>query len=92
MASKRREYFRKTRKKRMRDLKHSVTGWIGMISALLAAVLFAVSVGFSFYRGGEAEVLVGSVGLIALVLAAGALILGFSRFGRKRCGRFRRAS
>ncbi|MCD8045401.1 MAG: hypothetical protein LUE90_01875 [Clostridiales bacterium] len=76
MASKRREYFRKTRKKRMRDLKHSVTGWTGMVSALLAAVLFAVSVGFSFCRGGEAEVLVGSVGLIALVLAAGALVLG----------------
>ncbi|MCD8230622.1 MAG: DUF6142 family protein [Clostridiales bacterium] len=76
MASRRREYFRKTRKVRMRDLKHSVTGWLGMISALLSAGLFVVSVCFSYYYKGDADIYVGSVGLLALVLAAGAFVLG----------------
>ncbi|MCC8152367.1 MAG: hypothetical protein LIO96_13240 [Lachnospiraceae bacterium] len=69
MANSRKEYFRRTRKTRMRNLNHSVTGWIG-------AGLFCVSVGLSFYYGGEAEFFVGTAGLIALVLAAGALVLG----------------
>ncbi|MCD8150383.1 MAG: DUF6142 family protein [Clostridiales bacterium] len=76
MANSRKEYFRRTRKTRMRDLKHSVTGWIGAVAAICAAGLFCVSVGFSFYYGGEAEFFVGTAGLIALVLAAGALVLG----------------
>lgn len=76
MANSRREYFRRTRKVRMRDLKHSVTGWLGMISALLSAGLFVVSACFSYYYKGDADLYVGSGGLLALVFAAGAFILG----------------
>lgn len=76
MASSRRQYFRKTRKTRLRDLKHSKQGLIGMAASLTAVVLFAVSVSWSFLQAGEAEFQVGSLGLIGLVLAVGALILG----------------
>ena len=76
MAKSRREYFRKTRKTRLRELKHTKTGWCGMAAALLAAVLFLVSVIVSFASSGDAGVLAGSVSLIGLVLAAGALVLG----------------
>ncbi|MCD7982358.1 MAG: DUF6142 family protein [Clostridiales bacterium] len=76
MANRRREYFRKTRKTRMRDLKHSKTGWIGTLCALAAAALFLVSVIYSYFCEGEAGFSVGTAGLIGLVLAVGALILG----------------
>ncbi|MCD8365847.1 MAG: DUF6142 family protein [Clostridiales bacterium] len=76
MANSRKQYFRRTRKTRMRDLKHSVTGWIGAVAAVGAAGLFLISVSFSYFYGGEAEFLAGTAGLIALVLAVGAFVLG----------------
>ena len=75
MASSRRAYLRRTRKSRMRDLKHSRAGWCGMISALAALVLFVVSVSFSFFAEGEAQVTAGTLSMIGLVLAVGALIM-----------------
>lgn len=76
MASSRRQYFRKTRKTRLRDLRHSKPGVIGMAASLAAAALFAVSVIWSFLDAGNARFQVGSLGLIGLVLAVGALVLG----------------
>lgn len=76
MANSRREYFRRTRKVRLRELKHSRQGIIAMIAAIAAAVLFVVSVMISYRQNGEGEYYVGSIGLIGLALAAGALILG----------------
>ena len=76
MANSRREYFRKTRKSRLRELKHSRTGWCGMVSAIAAAVLFVVSVALSFTAAGEAAFPAGTVSLIGLVLAAGDFVLG----------------
>lgn len=76
MAKSRREYFRKTRKTRLRELKHSKTGWCGMAAALLAAALFVVSVVLSYTSAGDAGFPAGSVSLIGLVMAAGALVLG----------------
>ena len=71
MANSRREYFRKTRKSRLRELKHSRTGWCGMVSAIAAAVLFVVSVALSFTAAGAAAFPARTVSLIGLVLAAG---------------------
>ncbi len=76
MASSRREYFRRTRKVRMRELSHSRPGWIGLICGLAAGVVFLIAVALSFQNEGEALFYVGSAGLIALILSLGGLILG----------------
>ncbi len=76
MAKSRREYFRRTRKVRMRELKSSKTGWIGLACGLAAALLFLIVVILSYRRAGDALFYVGTVGLIGLVLAVGGLILG----------------
>lgn len=60
----------------MRELKHSPTGILSMISALLAAACFGAAVGMSYLMSGEADFLAGSFCLVGLVLAAGAWILG----------------
>ena len=75
MVNSRREYFRKTRKTRLRELKHSKTGWCGTTAALLAAALFIVSVVLSYVSAGD-DFLAGSFSLIGLVLAVGAFVLG----------------
>ncbi len=76
MAKSRREYFRRTRKVRMRDLHHSRSGWIGLACGLASALLFLVVVVLSYRRAGEALFYVGSIGLIALVLSLGGMVLG----------------
>ncbi len=76
MASSRREYFRRTRKVRMRELSHSKPGWIGLICGLGAAVLFLIAVVFSYRGVGEARFYIGIMGLFGLVLSVGGLILG----------------
>lgn len=76
MANSRRKYFRKTRKTRLRDLKHSVQGLIGMGASAASAILFIGIVAASFRHAGDAAYAVGSLGLISLVLSAGALVLG----------------
>ena len=91
MANSRREYFRKTRKSRLRELKHSRTGWCGMVSAIAAAVLFVVSVALSFTAAGEAAFPAGTVSLIGLVLAAGAFVLGIMAVREPKIRPFRRA-
>ncbi len=76
MARSRREYFRRTRKVRMRQLKHSVSGWIGLACGLAAVVLFLIAVILSYRHAGEAMFYVGSVGLFGLILSVGGLIMG----------------
>lgn len=76
MANRRREHFRKTRKTHIRDLKHSKTGWIGMLCAWAAAALFVLSAVYSFLYDGDAGIQAGSAGLVGFVLAAGSLVLG----------------
>lgn len=76
MASKRKEYFRRTRKSRMRDLKHSPTGILSLISALLSAACLGAAVVKSYQMSGGADYVTGSLCLVGLVLAVGGWILG----------------
>ena len=68
MASNRRKYFRRTRKTRMRDLKHSPTGILSFCTAMAVVQ--------SFLASGEGGYKVGGLGLIGLILALGALLCG----------------
>lgn len=76
MANTRRKHFRQTRKSRMRDLKHSPTGFLSLASALAALVLLCASVVKSYQMSGEGDFYVGSFGLLGLVLALGAWVFG----------------
>ncbi len=76
MAKSRREYYRRTRKVRMRELSHSRPGWIGLACGLVSGILFWIAVAMSFRRSGEAPFYVGSIGMFALILSAGGLALG----------------
>ncbi len=76
MSRSRREYFRRTRKVRMRELSYSVPGWIGLIFGLASAMLFLTAVIMSYRRAGEALFYVGSTGMFALILSVGGLALG----------------
>ena len=76
MASNRRKYFRRTRKTRMRDLKHSPTGILSFFMAMAALVVFCTAVIQSFLASGEGGYKVGGLGLIGLILAIGALSCG----------------
>ena len=76
MANKRKEYFRRTRKSRMRDLKPSPTGMISFVCALASVLCFLVSVIKSYQMAGNADFTVGSFCLVGLVLALGAWIMG----------------
>ena len=76
MASSRREYFRRTRKTRMRDLKHSPTGILSFCTAMAALAVFLTAVVQSFLASGEGGYKVGGLGLIGLILALGALLCG----------------
>ena len=73
MASNRRKYFRRTRKTRMRDLKHSPTGILSFCTAMAALAVFLTAVVQSFLASGEGGYKVGGLGLI---LALGALLCG----------------
>ncbi len=76
MSKSRREYFRRTRKVRMRDLSPSKSGWTGLICGLGSLLLFWISVILSFFSEGDASFYVGSISLIGLVLAIGAIVMG----------------
>ncbi len=76
MTKGRREYFRRTRKVRMRELHYSTPGWIGLCCNLGAVILFLAAVTVSYRRAGDALFYVGTVGLFALVLSLGGMVLG----------------
>ena len=59
MASNRRKYFRRTRKTRMRDLKHSPTGILSFCTAMAALAVFLTAVVQSFLASGEGGYKVG---------------------------------
>ena len=67
MASNRRKYFRRTRKTRMRDLKHSPTGILSFCTAMAALAVFLTAVVQSFLASGEGGYKVGGLGLIGLI-------------------------
>ncbi len=76
MANARRDYLRRTREVRMRELHHSTGAWIGLGCGLAAAFLFLIAVIMSFRNGGEALYAVGVIGMFGLVLSVGGLVLG----------------
>ena len=76
MSSSRRKHFRATRKSRLRDLKRSGTGILGMVSSLVAAVLFACAVVLSAVQSGAAGFEAGTLGLLGLVFSCGGFVLG----------------
>ena len=61
MASNRRKYFRRTRKTRMRDLKHSPTGILSFCTAMAALAVFLTAVVQSFLASGEGGYKVGGL-------------------------------
>ena len=69
MASNRRKYFRRTRKTRMRDLKHSPTGILSFCTAMAALAVFLTAVVQSFLASGEGGYKVGGLGLICGIFA-----------------------
>lgn len=76
MSSSRRKHFRETRKSRLRELKRSRTGVVGMVSSLAAALFFACAVVLSAVQSGAAGFEAGTLGLLGLVLACGGFALG----------------
>ena len=64
MASSRREYFRRTRKTRMRDLKNSPTGILSFCTAMAALAVFCTAVIQSWVAYGVGGFKVGGVGFI----------------------------
>ena len=80
MASNRREYYKKNRKRIKRDLKNTLNGVLSACFGCVCAILFFVSIGRSFAHDGVAGPLLGTIGLFGLVFAVGALVLGFFAF------------
>lgn len=80
MASNRREYYKKNRKRIKRDLKNTLNGVLSACFGWAAVVLFLVGIGRSFVHDGAAGVLLGTMGLLGLVLAIGGVIMGFFAF------------
>lgn len=77
MASNRREYYRKNRKRMNRELKNTVNGVLSACFGCTAAILFFAGIGRSFTQAGVAGVLLGTIGLFGLVFAIGGLVMGF---------------
>lgn len=80
MASNRREYYKKNRKRIKRDLKNTLNGVLSACFGCVAAILFFVGIGRSFANEGAAGALLGTIGLFGLVFALGAAVLGFFAF------------
>ena len=76
MASNRREYYKKNKKRIKRDLKNTFNGVLSACFGCVAVVLFLAAVGHSFGQAGAAGVLLGSLGLLGLVFGLGGLIFG----------------
>ena len=83
MASSRREYFRKNRKKLRREQKQTVSGVMSACFGIAAAVLFVGTVIRAFLAGGEAGTYTGMAGLFGLVFALGAVALALGAMKEK---------
>ena len=80
MASNRREYYRKNKKRIKRDLKNTINGVLSACFGCAAVVLFFAGIGSSFVQEGAAGALIGTLGLFGLVLALGGVAMGFFAF------------
>lgn len=76
MASNRREYYKQNRKRIKRELKNTLNGVLSACFGCGGVVLFIASVCRSFGQAGAAGVLLGSLGLLGLLCAAGGVAFG----------------
>lgn len=70
----------KKKRKIYTDKKHAVKGIVATFLAVAALILFAVIIYISFKHGGEADMWIGSLALISILLGVVGLILGLMSF------------
>lgn len=80
MASSRRTHYRKNRRNMRRDQKQTVTGVLSGCFGGAAVILFIGAVIQSFLHEGEGSFLIGTAGLLGLILAAGAVAFALITF------------
>lgn len=70
----------KKKRKIYTDKKHAVKGIVATLLAVAALILFVVIIYISFRHGGEADMWIGSLALISILLGMVGLILGLMSF------------
>lgn len=70
----------KKKRKIYTDKKHAVKGIIATVLALVALIVFGAIIYISFINGGEADMWIGSLALISILLGVVGLILGLMSF------------
>ena len=70
----------KKKRKIYTDKKHAVKGIVATVLAVAALIVFAVIIYISFKHGGEADMRVGSLALISILLGLVGLVLGLMSF------------
>lgn len=70
----------KKKRKIYTDKKHAVKGIVATALAVAALILFAVIIYISFKHGGEADMWIGSLALISILLGVVGLVLGLMSF------------
>lgn len=70
----------KKKRKIYTDKKHAVKGIVATVLAVAALIVFATVIYISFKNGGEAEMWIGSMALISILLGIVGLILGLMSF------------
>ncbi len=70
----------KKKRKIYTDKKHAVKGIVATVLAVAALILFAVIIYISFKHGGEADMWIGSLALISILLGVVGLVLGLMSF------------
>lgn len=73
----------KKKRKIYTDKKHPVKGIIATVLAVAALVVFGAVINISFQNGGEAEMWIGSMALISILLGVVGLILGLMSFKKE---------
>ena len=72
--------MQKKKRKIYTDKKHAVKGMIATALAVVALIIFAAIIYISFKNGGEAQMWIGSLALISILLGFVGLILGLMSF------------
>lgn len=70
----------KKKRKIYTDKKHAVKGIVATVLAVAALIVFAIVIYISFKNGGEAEMWIGSIALISILLGIVGLIWGLMSF------------
>ena len=83
MTKSRREYFKRNKRNIRREQKFTLEGILAGSFGAAALILFLVSVIRSLRRAGEAGALLGTAGLLGLIFALAALLLGILAFKQK---------